>query len=569
MPPASFPSPETAVPCAPTQDGPASLHARRRTAAGRARFSAVLGLVVLALSAGLAPVAHATTETLETRIDRYVTQVYSDLVGHAPDAASLLTWETALVNGTPRINLANALTAGTEYRRRLINATYEHYLGRAANSTELTTWLSKLDGGYTIQQVESGVVTSAEYYTKAGGTGRKWVARLYVDILGRAASSSEINYWTNQLAKGATRDRVAMSLLLSTEHLSGVVDTQYRAFLDRAVDDPARTTWVSALQAGMRIETLTGGIVASDEYYLQSAPAPIATRIAALDPWAVEAMSNTSVGSGAIYESATSTMTAALLTGTPQINRERWSIAIARAALTDPFVYLTDIGKTPNVVYKIYIPVGLEPTAGTDKHVGIIQPDGYTLYECYKYNKVDATHFTSTYVNVNDLRGDGLQRGSRASGISFLIGLIRTHEMANKKIPHTIAIGTPATMMLSGPVWPARLQDTQVGTNIYTGVIPMGTMFAIPPSVDLTKLGLSGEGLALGRALQDYGGHVLVQSSTVALFVEPDADYDATARMRSDYQTKLFPLLRRLVNNTATNVSGGGTRRVAPAAPLQ
>ncbi|HEY8718306.1 hypothetical protein [Pengzhenrongella sp.] len=279
-------------------------------------------------------------------------------------------------------------------------------------------------------------------------------------------------------------------------------------------------------------------------------------------------MENTSVGSGAKFESASSTMTHALLTGTPTINRDRWSVKIAQAKTTDPFVTLTDIGKSPAVAHKIYIPVGLEPTAGTDKHVGIIQPDGVTLYEAYKYNKVDATHFTSTYVNVNDLRGDGLQRGSRASGISFLIGLIRKHEMANKVINHTIAIGMPATKMKSGPVWPARLQDKQVGSNVYTGSIPMGTMFAIPPSVDLTKLGLTPEGMALGRALQNYGGHVLVQSGTVSLYTEPDSDLAATNRMKADYQQKLFPQLRRLANNSADNVSGGGTRREAALAPL-
>ncbi|HEY8718355.1 DUF4214 domain-containing protein [Pengzhenrongella sp.] len=538
----------------------------RRTAVA-ARVATAFGIAALVATVGLAPAAQGVTETAATRADRYITQVYGDLVGHAPDASSLLSWETALVGGTPRIAVANALTVGTEYRTGLVNNTYQHYLNRAADATGMTTWLSRIASGYTIQQMESGFTVSSEYYTGAGGTNRTWIAKLYVDIFGRTASSADLDFWTGQMARGVSRSRVATGFLMSAEHLGGVVDVQYQAFLNRALLDAERTTAVSAIQSGTRLETITSGIVGSDEYYAQSDAAPV-YRTAAYDPWAVTAMSNTSVGSGAIYESKTSTMTAALLTGTPTINRDRWSISIALAKTTDPFVYLTDIGKTPNVVYKIYIPVGLEPTAGTDKHVGIIQPDGVTLYECYKYNKVDATHFTSTYVNINDLRGDGLQRGSRASGISFLIGLIRTHEMADKVIPHTIAIGTPASMMLSGPVWPARLQDNQVGTNIYTGVIPMGTMFAIPPSVDLTKLGLSAEGMALGHALQDYGGHVLVQSSTVALYTEPDADYDATNRMKADYQQKLFPLLRRLVNNTATNVSGGGTRLLTPAAPL-
>ena len=122
-------------------------------------------------------------------------------------------------------------------------------------------------------------------------------------------------------------------------------------------------------------------------------------------------------------------------------------------------------------------------------------------------------------------------------------------------------------MLKPGQVWPARLQDSNAATA-YKGPIPMGTMMGIPPSVDLSKLGLSAEGMALGKALQDYGAHVLVRSSTVALFAEPASDSVAVYRMRADWKAKLFPLMRVVTNNTATNVAGGGTRRQPAAAPL-
>ena len=62
--------------------------------------------------------------------------------------------------------------------------------------------------------------------------------------------------------------------------------------------------------------------------------------------------------------------------------------------------------------------------------------------------------------------------------------------------------------------------------------------------MDLTALGLSPRGLALGRALQDYGAYVLDRSANVALYAEPAADQQSVARMRADFQRTLFRLLR-------------------------
>jgi hypothetical protein len=207
----------------------------------------------------------------------------------------------------------------------------------------------------------------------------------------------------------------------------------------------------------------------------------------------------------------------------------------------------------------------------------------------YKFSRPDSTHVISTYVNVNVINGDndGLQRGSRASGISALIGLIRTEEVANAKagvphaIPHVLCVGIPNEMLKAVPtsadgeisssgraVWPARLRDNDA-TTAYSGTMPMGTMLGIPSTVDIDALTLSPEGHALAEAFQDYGGYVLLRAGTVALFVEgDDVDTAATARMRSDYQTKIYPLLRVITNNTSTNVGGGGNRRRPDALPF-
>ena len=332
--------------------------------------------------------------------------------------------------------------------------------------------------------------------------------------------------------------------------------TQQAQRLDPRVIGPRRTllaAMTATLLAAVLLVTAAGAATGTTG----------APRDPAQHPFSVDSPANTSIGSGATFESASALKTAALLTGSPMVNAESWSIAVALATAADPVAKVTNISN--GVVRNFRVPSGAQVTAGTDKHMTVVQPDAFTAFECYKMTQISATEWTSTYIVQTDLRSNGLAAGARASGISQVMGLIRTKEVSSLSIPHTLALGIPNSMLKSGPVWPARAQDADAAAQ-YAGPIPMGTMFAIPPSVDLSSLGLTPEGVALGRALQDYGAHILVRASTVALFAEPLSDPAAVRRMRTDFQQRLFPLLRAVTNNTADNVAGGGARRQPAAA---
>jgi hypothetical protein len=218
-------------------------------------------------------------------IGTYVTAVYQDLFGRAPDPAGLQAWTTALLSGTPRVSVANSITWSAEYRSDLIRGAYNEFLGRAAEPAGLANWLAAMDGGMTIQQMEGGFVASQEYYNRAGSTASGWVTRLYRHVLNRAASAAEVQSWVNQLAQGASRGAVASGFLISTERLSTVINGYYQHLLSRSSDPAGLQSWVDAIQHGARTEAIVGGIVASDEYvkangWVQlvttSAPAPVA-----------------------------------------------------------------------------------------------------------------------------------------------------------------------------------------------------------------------------------------------------------------------------------------------------
>ena len=279
----------------------------------------------------------------------------------------------------------------------------------------------------------------------------------------------------------------------------------------------------------------------------------------AVAPW------NSGIGSSAKFDPATGSESKAFLSGQSNVNSARWSVAVYRATTTDPMATVKDLNK--GGTYTLRIPTNATATAGTDKHVAIVDPSGKVGYEFYDFSKVSNKSWTTTRVTITDLTKDGLSGGSRASNISLFAGLIRTAELKNDAINHALALAIPNTMLKSGPVWPATMQDSD-GAKAYSGTIPMGSMVAIPSNVDLSKLGLTPEGLALGRALQNYGGYVLLRSSTVALYAELSADSTQVQKLR-DAWYKLYPLTRVVTNSTPTTIGGGGIQVQATLASLR
>lgn len=258
--------------------------------------------------------ASSLASVTSSPVSTYVTAVYQDLLGRTPDAAGLQAWTTMLSAGTPRVTVANAITYSDEYRGRLISESYQAYLGRGPDPTGHRNWIDAMRYGLTIQQMEAGFLASDEYYAKAGGSNARWVERLYAHVLGRAAGTAEVSGWSAALARGSGgRYEVAMGFLLSTEHLTTVVDSHYQHLLGRGIDPTGARGWVSAIQAGDRVEAIIGGIVASDEYVVRNVgttaiqpatPTPSPTPTPDPASGAVPGASNTGVPAGTVLRAS-------------------------------------------------------------------------------------------------------------------------------------------------------------------------------------------------------------------------------------------------------------------------
>lgn len=261
--------------------------------------------------------------------------------------------------------------------------------------------------------------------------------------------------------------------------------------------------------------------------------------------------------------------------GPGQVNRSTFSALFVDYDPAAPVVEIRH-GDTNAVLVPtsagMRIPIGTTPPAGTDRNTAVMGPDG-TGWELFKFTRVSDTVWTSTYVVSVDFRGTGLTSGITAAGISTVGGLIRKWELDAGYIGHIIAGSLHQSLLDPTPtaadgqlayqggipvgVWPARQRDNQT-VNAYYGDpgVPIGSVFAIPWSVDVEALPITDKSKVVARALQQYGWLVRDRSDYTTIYMEPSIPSGDEALVKPDWQTVLIPLLRRVRGITAANPAG-------------
>jgi hypothetical protein len=234
---------------------------------------------------------------------------------------------------------------------------------------------------------------------------------------------------------------------------------------------------------------------------------------------------------------------------------------VYQATNDDPVRVVT----SPEGRWRYRIPDDATPAAPAhgDRQLLVIDPTRTFVDECWLARRTERGLRCRYHVrNRLDSAGVG-DGGTRAYGGSALAGLMRTWEIDDGRIGHALAFAVPRRDLAHGPVWPATTEDVDA---TYGGSLPMGSLVAIPQTVDLSGLGLSPRGLAIARALQDYGAYLVDASENFTLFAEPTAE-PLLKRARADLDAIRSEL--RVVTNSSEGAIGGGGPRVAdPAPPL-
>ena len=222
-------------------------------------------------NAGASEFVQLTTSTLQVSVG-FVANLYPDLLGRGAGSADLTYWNGLLSNGLNHQDAALNVEKSDEFRTRQVNQAYNAFLKHPADATGLQFWSTKLANDVTYEQFKAELLGSDDYFvTRGNSTNEGTVTAMYTDLFGRVPNSSEVGYWSGQMAQ-QRRASVAYALETSVEGYSNIVNGYYRQVLHHDADSVGLGYWISQLQQGLRDEQLIASLVNSDEYetYIQA-----------------------------------------------------------------------------------------------------------------------------------------------------------------------------------------------------------------------------------------------------------------------------------------------------------
>lgn len=300
-------------------------------------------------------------------------------------------------------------------------------------------------------------------------------------------------------------------------------------------------------------------------------------------PCAPDSYWNLPFGSGAQYSSKSDPRVVSLNKHNRlYMNTVSWGVSVYKAETDDP-----DVTFLPSKTYSTYtwngqtitlkgkagmqVPIaGNNPNDLDDGFINVVQPDDKTDFETSFYGRPasTATTYKTGPVYTWDARGSchadhGFNGGYMAG--PTIAGLVRRWEVeGTNQIRHALIIGLCTDQLKKGYIWPATFEDNF--SDKYSGEVPVGTMFAIPPSVDIESLGLNQYGKKVAYAIQRYGAIVSLQGCGPMLVGEPALD---NGGISASIRSNLLKIMRQMVvvtNTTKATPKGGGTSGI-PQAP--
>jgi hypothetical protein len=202
---------------------------------------------------------------------RFVDQVYRDLLGRQPDSDGLVAWLARLDQGMPRGQFVAQLEQSAEYRQDQVMAIYQKYLHRPADPGGLEMGAQLLAHGATDEQLAAIVVSSQEYFALHGSANDRFLDALFQDALHRTIDAGAKAAFGQELAAGASRTQIAATVFSSREYHGKVVDEVYLRLLHRHADTAGQSFWTNWVDAGNTDEQLIAALAASHEYFSRSA----------------------------------------------------------------------------------------------------------------------------------------------------------------------------------------------------------------------------------------------------------------------------------------------------------
>jgi hypothetical protein len=225
-----------------------------------------------AVAFGLVKVASPTdngTSTSSTSANElFVIQLYQSLLGRTPDVGGLASWTSLLGQGVGRTSVTAQLEQAPEYRTRQVESLYQTMLHRQADAGGLNGFLEMLANGGTLEQVQTLIAGSQEYFQSRGaGQASTYLQALYADALHRGIDATGQAAFGQMAADGGSRQAIAAMIFGSAEYHRDLVQNDYQTYLGRTADTGGLAAFVGGLQGGMTDESVAAAIIGSPEFF--------------------------------------------------------------------------------------------------------------------------------------------------------------------------------------------------------------------------------------------------------------------------------------------------------------
>lgn len=195
----------------------------------------------------------------------FVTTLYNNVLGRAPDSAGLNSWVTQLNNGASRESIVQGFSESLEFRiasdvKAHVGQVYRMYdsaFNRQADVNGFEGWVNAFYGGAKMATLVDAFMNSAEftntYGAVSGLTNTQFVTLLYNNVLNRAPDGSGLTAWVNSLNSGTSRADVFTSFSEAQEHIN-LMASGFDNFMRTSM-----TSWKDTLTGGIGNDVLTGG----------------------------------------------------------------------------------------------------------------------------------------------------------------------------------------------------------------------------------------------------------------------------------------------------------------------
>lgn len=156
--------------------------------------------------------------------DSPIVRLYFAYFLRIPDYAGLQTWLSAYRSGVPMATISEGFAQSPEFLQRygslsnndFVTLLYNNVLGRAPDPTGLAAWTNALNSGATRGQVMLGFSESPEFKTKSHN--EVYVTMMYVGMLRRSPDQGGFDNWVASLDSGGSGLQIIQGFLDSLEY---------------------------------------------------------------------------------------------------------------------------------------------------------------------------------------------------------------------------------------------------------------------------------------------------------------------------------------------------------------